>query len=85
MDRLLLRPSEVAEVIGVGRSKVYELLATGELPSLRIGKCRRVCPDALHLWIQELQGTEAATDGVRRNSPIPSAMDAKPKVGKDAE
>ena len=37
MDRLVLRPSEAAEAIGIGRIKVYELLASGELPSIRIG------------------------------------------------
>ena len=37
MDRLLLRPAEAAEAIGIGRSKVYELLASGDLPSIRIG------------------------------------------------
>ena len=35
MDRLLLRPAEAAEAIGIGRSKVYELLASGDLPSIR--------------------------------------------------
>ncbi len=37
MDRLLLRPAEAAEAIGIGRSKVYELLASGDLPSIRSG------------------------------------------------
>ena len=35
MDRLLLRPAEAAEAIGIGRSKVYELLASG------LATCRR--------------------------------------------
>ena len=35
MDKLLLRPTEAAAAIGVGRSKVYELLARGDLPSVR--------------------------------------------------
>jgi excisionase family DNA binding protein len=51
MDRLLLRPVEAAEAIGIGRSKVYELLASGELPSLRIGGSVRVPVDALKAWI----------------------------------
>ena len=42
MDRLLLRPTEAAEAIGIGRSKVYELLASGDLPSIRIGGVIRV-------------------------------------------
>lgn len=51
MDRLLLRPVEAAEIIGIGRSRVYELLASGELPSIRIGTSVRVPVDALKRWI----------------------------------
>lgn len=51
MDRLLLRPTEAAELIGIGRSKVYELLAAGELPSIRIGGSVRVPVDELRAWI----------------------------------
>ena len=51
MERLLLRPIEAAEAIGVGRSKVYELLASGELPSIRIGASVRVPVDALKEWV----------------------------------
>ena len=52
MDRLLLRPVEAAEAIGIGRSKVYELLASGDLPSIRIGGSVRVPVAALHAWIE---------------------------------
>jgi excisionase family DNA binding protein len=51
MDRLLLRPVEAAEAIGIGRSKLYALLASGELPSVRIGGSVRVPVDALRAWI----------------------------------
>ena len=51
MDKLLLRPTEAADLIGVGRSKVYALLASGELPSIRIGGSVRVPLDALRDWI----------------------------------
>ncbi|MBA2669255.1 MAG: helix-turn-helix domain-containing protein [Gemmatimonadetes bacterium] len=57
MDKLLLRPVEAAEVIGIGRSKVYELLASGELPSIRIGGCIRVPVEALREWIARKQVT----------------------------
>ena len=52
MDRLLLRPAEAAEAIGIGRSKVYELLASGDLPSIRVGGAIRVPVTALHTWIE---------------------------------
>ena len=56
--RLLLRPAEVAEALGIGRSKVYELIHAGELPSIRIGGSIRVPLDRLASWI------ESATDAV---------------------
>lgn len=38
----LITVVEAAEIIGLSRSKVYELLADGELPSIRIGRTRRI-------------------------------------------
>ena len=55
MDKLLLTPVEAAQVLGIGRSKVYELLSSGQLDSVRIGSCRRVPADALHSFLVELR------------------------------
>jgi excisionase family DNA binding protein len=52
MDRLLLRPIEAADAIGVSRSTIYQLLASGELPSIRIGGSIRVPLDKLRDWIE---------------------------------
>lgn len=52
-ERLLLKPAEVAATLGIGRSKVYEMLRTGEIPSLRIGKAIRVSRKALEKWVAE--------------------------------
>jgi excisionase family DNA binding protein len=51
MERLLLRPAEVADLIGIGRSKVYEMLASGELPSVRVGGGLRVPRTGLEEWV----------------------------------
>jgi excisionase family DNA binding protein len=50
-DRLALRPREVAKAVGVSQSKVYELIAKGEIPSCRIGRCVRVPLDSLKEYI----------------------------------
>jgi len=55
MDKLLLTPEEAAEVLGIGRTKVYSLIADGELLSVRIGKSRRVPRDALDEYIARLE------------------------------
>lgn len=53
MSRELLRAEEVARILGIGRSKTYELIARGELPSLRIGRLVRVPRHALDQWIAD--------------------------------
>ena len=53
MEKLLLKPMEAAEILGIGRSRMYEMLAQGELPSIRIGRSVRIPVDALQLWIRE--------------------------------
>jgi len=53
MERMLLRPAEAAEAIGVSRSRMYELLASGELPSIHVGRTVRVPVAALQAWIAE--------------------------------
>lgn len=50
-DRLMLRPAEVADAIGVSRSKVYELLANHTIPSVLVGSSVRVPVDELRAWI----------------------------------
>ncbi len=57
VDRLLLRPVEAAEMLGVGRSKLYELIADGALPTVRIGRRHRVPIDALHRWVEQRAST----------------------------
>jgi len=55
-DPLLLRVEEVAHALSLGRTKVYELIASGDLPSVTIGAARRVPAEALRQWIAEHQG-----------------------------
>ena len=52
MDRLLLRPTEAAEALGLGRAKAYQLIRDGELPSVRIGKSVRVPAAQLREWVE---------------------------------
>jgi excisionase family DNA binding protein len=53
VEELLLKPAEVAETLRVGRSLVYEMFSTGELPSIRVGRCIRVPRVALDRWIAD--------------------------------
>ena len=64
MERLLLRPSEGAQVVGLSRSKFYELLSSGQIPSITIGKARRVVAEDLRAWV-EAQKQATQTDAQR--------------------
>ncbi|MGH3371724.1 MAG: helix-turn-helix domain-containing protein [Nocardioidaceae bacterium] len=54
MDKLLLTPEDAAVVLSIGRSKLYELLATGELRSVRIGTSRRIPAEEVAAYVQRL-------------------------------
>ena len=53
VERILYRPSEAAEAIGVSRSRVYELIASGEIPSIKVGSVRRVPVKELLEWVAQ--------------------------------
>ena len=52
MEKLLLKPAEVAEALRIGRS-LPRVLASGELPSIRVGRCVRVSKASLEKWIND--------------------------------
>lgn len=49
----LLRPDEVRKILGVGRTKLYEMVRTGELPVIRIGRLVRIPRAELDRWLGE--------------------------------
>jgi excisionase family DNA binding protein len=51
-DRLLYRVEDVAEMLSLGRSKTYELIASGVIPVVRLGRCVRVPAHALRRWLE---------------------------------
>src|SRR5437870_4788743 len=51
VEPILLRADEVTALLRLGRTKVLELLATGDLPSVRIGRCVRIPRRALQDWV----------------------------------
>jgi excisionase family DNA binding protein len=53
-DERLWRPEQVAQRFEVSRSKVYELLAAGQLRSVRIGGSRRIPESAVREFLAAL-------------------------------
>ncbi len=52
--RLLLRPADAAHLLSIGRSTVYELLDRGEIPSVVIGRSRRIRRSDLDAYVDHL-------------------------------
>ncbi len=50
---MLLKPSEVTQILGIGRSLVYELIARKEIPSIRLGRCIRIPSESLQHWLKD--------------------------------
>ncbi|WP_239346162.1 helix-turn-helix domain-containing protein [Frankia sp. Cj5] len=56
MHTLLLTTTEAADLLGVSRTTVYELLNAGQLESVRIGRARRIPRAALVAYVDRLRG-----------------------------
>jgi len=60
MEILLYKPPQVAEILNLGRSKTYELITTGQIKSIRVGRAIRIPAAALREYVaaQEQQQHE---------------------------
>lgn len=56
----LLKVGEAAKALGISHVKVYELIKTGELESLKIGAARRITRQAVLDYIQRQVEAERA-------------------------
>src|SRR5215213_3272785 len=54
---------DVQQLLGIGRTKSYELVATGELPAVRIGRCIRVHRTELDEWLR----TQRYVDSIKHD------------------
>ena len=54
-EKLLLTTTEAAQALGIGRSKLYELIRTGAVESVLIGSCRRVPAVSVMTYVEALR------------------------------
>ena len=54
METVLLKIPEVLERLAIGQTKLYELMSSGELRSVKVGRSRRVPSDELDRFIADL-------------------------------
>lgn len=51
--KALLTIDDAALILGVSRPTVYELIYHAGLPTVKLGKSRRILPDSLQQWLKE--------------------------------
>lgn len=52
IDKLMLRPREAAEAIGIGRTQLYRLVKARIIPACRLGNSIRIPVAALKAWAE---------------------------------
>jgi excisionase family DNA binding protein len=54
-DKLLYRANEAAEVLGISRAKLYQLIARGALRVVHIDSAARIPASEIERYVRELQ------------------------------
>jgi excisionase family DNA binding protein len=55
VERLLLTAEETAEMLGIGRTKVYERMRLGLIESVKLHGCRRIPTEAVRDYVDRLR------------------------------
>jgi excisionase family DNA binding protein len=55
MNKLLYRPKEAAQMLGIGRDKLYDLMRSGRLRSVKDGRARFITTKALTEYVAMLE------------------------------
>lgn len=50
---LLLKVETAAKLLSLGRTKMYELIAAGDVPVIRLGRSVRVPTASLRQWVED--------------------------------
>ena len=58
MEKQVLSPADVAPLLGVSKSRVYQLIADGVMPAVRVGGALKIPRNAWETWL-ETQGMQA--------------------------
>lgn len=56
MSGSLLTAAQVAKLLGVPTSWVYEQSRRGRIPTVTLGRYRRYRAEAIEAWVEELEG-----------------------------
>lgn len=62
MSASLLTADQVADLLGVPKSWVYEQSRTGRIPTVTLGRYRRYRREAIEAWLEHLETPPAQPD-----------------------
>ena len=62
-----LRPLDIAPLLGVSTSRVYQLIAAGEIPATKVGGSIRIPRDAWQEWLRD-RAAEALAVPMKRGT-----------------
>lgn len=55
----LLTIKKTAELLMISRDSIYKLIYSGELPTIRVGRSRRILLQDLRAWLEEKKSSQA--------------------------
>lgn len=60
---LAVSPSDAAKIAGIGRTKLYDEIASSRIRSLKVGKRRLITVEAIKDWLQAREAENASGVG----------------------
>ena len=75
VGELVVTIPAAAQLLGVSRSKLYELLGEGVLPTVRIGRSRRIADSDLEAFVRRCRDVEGSLGESDRRLPLAVATD----------
>lgn len=61
MEQLLYSVREAAAIVGVGKSKMWELVARGEIESVKVDALRKIPAGALTAYVERLRAAQSVS------------------------
>lgn len=82
MEQLAVSVEEAAQAIGLGRTKMYELVHSGQIRSFKVGRQRRIRVTDLHAWIAAQPPDVVPAPDMSTVMQMPNLLDTRPYTRK---
>jgi excisionase family DNA binding protein len=69
-ERLVYSVEEAADLLGIGRTFMFHLVATGQIDSFKIGNRRKIHRDAIAHYLDGLRSEHPSTEPHRRSGNV---------------